>query len=200
MSTRNRTPSNIIGYGLYLYFLGLSFRNTAKALSFLKIIKISHVSIWKWIQKYRPWKHLKNKKIKEYIIDETMIKVGSKLTWLWIVIESANKEILSFGISKKRNMFVAKRFLSQVINKYGYHPVSTDGGTWYPQACKFLNLPHQLHSPYEKSLIEITMQYVKDRIESFDDYFPCKKNKCKIKHVTQWLKLFVCEHNKEIIS
>ncbi|HEY6534505.1 MAG TPA: hypothetical protein VIY08_01645, partial [Candidatus Nitrosocosmicus sp.] len=41
MSTRNRTSSNIIGYGLYLYFLGLSFRNTAKTLSFLKIIKIS---------------------------------------------------------------------------------------------------------------------------------------------------------------
>ncbi|HEY6536491.1 MAG TPA: hypothetical protein VIY08_11950 [Candidatus Nitrosocosmicus sp.] len=59
MSTRNRTFLDIIGYGLYLYFLGLSFRNTAKALSFLKIIEISHVAIWKWIQKYRPWKHLK---------------------------------------------------------------------------------------------------------------------------------------------
>ncbi len=30
-----------IGYGLYLYFLGLSFRNTAKALSFLHLVKIS---------------------------------------------------------------------------------------------------------------------------------------------------------------
>ncbi|HXT82799.1 MAG TPA: hypothetical protein VN704_00375 [Verrucomicrobiae bacterium] len=49
MSTRNRTSSNIIGYGLYLYFLGLSFRNTSKALSFLNIAKISHVSIWNWI-------------------------------------------------------------------------------------------------------------------------------------------------------
>ncbi len=76
MCTRNRTSSQIIGYGLYLYFLGLSFRNTAKALSFLKIIKISHVSIWKWIQKYRPWKYLKKRKIKEYIIDETAIKSG----------------------------------------------------------------------------------------------------------------------------
>ncbi len=46
MRSRNRTPSQIVGYGLYLYFLGLSFRNTAKALSFLKIIKISHVAIW----------------------------------------------------------------------------------------------------------------------------------------------------------
>ena len=43
MSTRKRTPSNIIGYGLYLYFLGLSFRSTAKALSFLLLVKISHV-------------------------------------------------------------------------------------------------------------------------------------------------------------
>ncbi len=46
MSTRNRTSPNIIGYGLYLYFLGLSFRNTAKALSFLLLVKVSHVSIW----------------------------------------------------------------------------------------------------------------------------------------------------------
>jgi len=41
--------------------------------------------------------------------------------------------------------------------------VSTDGGTWYPQACQFLKLNHHLHSPFEKSIIERTMQYVKDR-------------------------------------
>jgi putative transposase len=37
-------------------------------------------------------------------------------------------------------MFVAERFLSQVVNKYGLHSVSSDGGTWYPQACRFLKL------------------------------------------------------------
>ena len=201
MSARNRTSSKIIGYGLHLYFLGLSFRSTAKALSFLKITKISHVSIWKWIQKYRPCKHLKKKKIKEYIIDETAIKAGSSdLVWLWVVIEPKDKEILATDISKKRNMFITKRVLSEVINKYGPHSVSSDGGTWYPQACRFLKLKHHLHSHYEKSIIERTMQYIKDRTECFDDYFPCKKNKCKLKHVKQWLKLFVYEHNKEIIS
>ena len=129
MSTRNRTPSNIIGYGLYLYFLGLSFRNTSKALSFLKIAKISHVSIWNWLQKYKPWKYFKKRKIKELIIDETAIKSGSELIWLWVVIESENKEILSFCISKERNMFVAERILSEVVNMYGKHQVSSDGGT-----------------------------------------------------------------------
>ncbi len=51
--SRHRTPTKIIGYDLYLCFLGLTFRNTAKALSFLHIINISHISIWNWIQKYR---------------------------------------------------------------------------------------------------------------------------------------------------
>jgi putative transposase len=67
----------IIGYGLYLYFLGLSFRNAAKALSFLLLVKISHVSIWNWLQKYKPKKCRKNNKIIEFIVDETAIKSGS---------------------------------------------------------------------------------------------------------------------------
>ncbi len=83
------------------------------------------------------------------------------------------------------------------------HPaVSTDdgGGTLYPsQACRFLKLKHHLHSHYEKSLIERTMQYIKDRTkESFDDYFPCRKEKCKLEHVKQWIKLFAYHHNNNI--
>src|SRR6185437_1328479 len=102
MYTRNRTPSNIIGYGLYLYFLGLSFRNTSKALSFLKIAKTGHVSIWNWLQKYRPWKYFKKRKIKGYIIDETAIKAdSSELICLWVIIEPKHKEILAMVISKK---------------------------------------------------------------------------------------------------
>ncbi len=157
------------------YFLGLSFRNTAKALSFLLLVKISHVSIWTWLQKYRSRKYLKKKKIKEYIIDETVIKAGSETVWLWAIIEPKNKEILAANISKKRNISVAKRFLSTVINKYGKHAVSTDGGTWYPGACKFLNLHHHIHSAFEKSIIERTMQYIKDRTEGFVITFLVKR-------------------------
>jgi putative transposase len=143
----------------------------------------------------------KKKKIDEYIIDETAIKIGVELIWFWVVIEPKDKEILSFDISKERNMFVVERFLSHIIKEYGEHPVSTDGGTWYPQACKFLKLNHHIHSPFEKSIIERTMQYKKDRTENFDDYFPCrKKNKCKLNHIKQWFNLFIDQHNKEIIS
>ncbi|MER5175208.1 MAG: DDE-type integrase/transposase/recombinase [Candidatus Nitrosocosmicus sp.] len=200
MNSRNRTPSQFIGYGLYLYFSGLSLRRT----SFERLscfVKRNHVSIWYWIQKYKPKKiSTKRKRIAEFIIDETTLNVGSNYIWLWIAIESTNKEIVGLNISMERNMFVAEQFMPPLIIKYGKHPISTDGGTWYPQACKFLKLEHHLHSSFEKSIIERTMRYIKDRTESFDDYFPCRKKKCKLKHVINWLNLFADYHNKEITS
>ncbi len=96
-------------------------------------------------------------------------------------------------------MFVAERFLSHVLDKYGKHQVSSNGGTWYPKSCKFLKLNHHIHSfvyKNKKSIIERTRQYIKDRIENFDDYFPCKKNKCELKHVKQWFNLFIDQHNE----
>ena len=195
---RNRTPSAYIGYGLYLYFSGLSLRRASQILSSY-FIKRNHVSIWNWIQKYKP-KRLSSKKktVKGFVVDETLLKIGSELIWLWVAIEPTSKEIPSVSISKERNMFVAERFLSDLLEEHGERPVSTDGGTWYPQACRFLRVKHHLHSSYEKSIIERTMQYIKDRTECFDDYFPCRRKKCKLKHVINWLKLFSDFHNKEL--
>ena len=110
MNTRNRKPSEYVKYRLYLYFSGLSLRRTSERLSCL--IKRNHVSIWNWIQKYKPKKIIsKKKRIAEFIIDETLIKVGSEFICLWVAIESSNKAILGFDISKERNMFVAQRSL-----------------------------------------------------------------------------------------
>ena len=114
-------------------------------------------------------------------------------------IEPKNKQILSLSISKERNMFVAERFIGGLVKFNGKHSVSTDGGgTWYPQACRFLGLKHHNHSPYEKSIIERTVQYIKDRTECFDDYFPCRKKDCKLKHIRNWLNMFLDYHNSEI--
>ena len=61
------------------------------------------------------------------------------------------------------------------------------------------------YSSFEKSIsyIERTVQYFKDRTESFDDYyyFPYtkkKKKRCKLYHVINWLSMFADIHNKPI--
>jgi putative transposase len=89
--------------------------------------------------------------------------------------------VLGIHISIERNMLVAEQFIQKLATEYGKHPVRTDsGGAWYPQACKFLRLEHHLHSSFENSIIERTIQYVKDRTGCFDDYFPCRRNKCRL--------------------
>ena len=95
-------------------------------------------------------------------------------------------------------MFAAEHFLSNIVRGYGKYPVSTDGGTWYPMACRFLGLKYHIHSSLEKSLIERKIRYTKDRMENFDDYFPYRAKICKLKHVRNWLRLFVDYHNREI--
>ena len=78
-STRNRTSLSYIGRALYLYFLGLSTRNVAKAMFCFRKVKRSHVLLakkWKWIQKFHPKKiSSKRKKISEFIVDETLLKL-----------------------------------------------------------------------------------------------------------------------------
>jgi putative transposase len=43
---RNKTSTVIVLYSLYLYFLGLSLRNTSKALVIFRDENRSYVSIW----------------------------------------------------------------------------------------------------------------------------------------------------------
>ena len=120
---RKRTEPEDIVYSLHLYFSGLSLRNTSKAIS--RFVQRSHTAIRDWIQKFKPERLFYRKtKISEFIVDETQIKVGSECIWLWIAIEPENKEIVGLRISKERNMFVAERFLSDIVEECGEHPVS----------------------------------------------------------------------------
>jgi hypothetical protein len=70
------------------------------------------------------------------------------------------------------------------------------------QKHKILRVKHYLHSPLEKSLIERVIQYFKDRVESFDDYYPCnsKRRDCDNGHVYNWIELFVSMYNNTIVA
>lgn len=54
-------------------------------------------------------------RITEFIIDETIIKVGSEYIWLWIAIEDDNREILQISISKKRKTCLLQNVLYQTL-------------------------------------------------------------------------------------
>src|SRR5215211_5812149 len=198
---RNRTSSFIVLYSLYLYFLGLSLRNTSKALKPFKDEKRSYVSIWNWIQRFGSCQIYKRKRVAAFIIDETGIQIGNQDFWLWICIEPVHSSVLGIYISKERNILVAEKFIRSLVESYGKHTVYTDGGTWYDEACNVLRLKHYLHSSLEKSLMERVNQYFKDRTESFDDYYPCmNKDECNLFHVYNWIQFFVSIYNYTITN
>jgi len=158
------------------------------------------VSIWSWIQRFGSYTIYKRKRISAFIIDETVILIGSQHFWLWICIEPIHRSVLGIYISKERNMLITEKFIRSLVEKYGRHTVYTDGGTWYDEACNVIGIKHYLHSPLEKSLIERVNQYFKDRIECFDDYYPCihKDNGCNLFHVHNWIQFFVSMYNDTI--
>ena len=151
---RNRTSTIVVMYSMYLYFLGLSLRNTSRALVIFRDEKRSYVSVWKWIKRFAEYPIYKRKRVSAFIIDETVIQVGSQHFWLWFCIEPIHSSVLGIYISEERNMLVAEKFIRSLVDKYGKHTVYTDGGTWYDEACNVLRLKHYLHSPFQKSLME----------------------------------------------
>jgi putative transposase len=64
----------------------------------------------------------------EFIVDETIIQAGSEYIYLVVAIKPKDKEIIGMSILKERNMFVAERFLSSIVDEYGQHTVSTKDG------------------------------------------------------------------------
>ena len=64
-------------YALYLYFLGLSFRSTSKAIEPFE--ERSHVAaVWKWVHRFGPNRlYVRKRRVAAFVIDETTIEIGN---------------------------------------------------------------------------------------------------------------------------
>ena len=110
---RNRTSTIVVMYSLYLYFLGLSLRNTSKALVIFKDQKRSHIAVWNWIQRFSSLQiYSKRKRVSAFIIDGIIIQIGNQHFWLWIAIEPVPRTILGIYISEEKH--VCSREIHQI--------------------------------------------------------------------------------------
>ena len=176
-------------YAVYMYFQGLSLRAVSACLE--DMVSRSHVSVWNWVQRFS---HLNRfftaRRVRCFMVDETWIKVGSKEAWLWLAFEPYGRFFLGFYLSRTRNILTAELFLQSLIDRYGRHVVYSDEANWYPEACRSLGLRHCVYDVVRGNLMERFVQYVKDRTEGFDDYFPCPTERCRLEHVHGWLSFY----------
>ncbi len=173
---RNRTDPAIIRYGLYLYFSSRSFRLAARCLE--SVIKRTHVTIWKWVQRYSDCAdrfRINRHAVREIFVDETLLQIDGQDYWLWVAYEPNVNKCLMIHLSRERTIFVCYQFFKQLQNRYGRKPIFTDGAHWYNDACRWLRLKHTVYGTELKNIMERFIQQIKDRTECFDDHFPCRK-------------------------
>ena len=74
-------------------------------------VKRNHVSIWNWIQRYKPEKisHTK-RRIYEFIFNETLIKVGGEFAWSGIASKPKDKTILGI-IYHMKEVLIDEHFM-----------------------------------------------------------------------------------------
>lgn len=63
----------------------------------------------------------------------------------------------------------------KLIKKYGRKTIYTDGDLWYNDACWWAGVDHVIYEQSLKNLMERINEYIKDKIEAFDDLFTSKK-------------------------
>ncbi|HEY7573098.1 MAG TPA: DDE-type integrase/transposase/recombinase [Nitrososphaeraceae archaeon] len=162
--------STTTSYGLYLYYSSRSFRLAAKCLSSSFMVKRSHVTIWKWIQRYAFLATIRftidKHKIRQIlIVDETLVKIDGLEHWLWIAYEPNMNVCLMMHLSRVRIIFVCYQFFKQLRHSHGKKLISTDGARWYNIAWRWLELPHQIYGTELKNIIVRFIQHIKDTTE-----------------------------------
>ena len=204
MLVRERTPILVIVYAVYLVFEGLSLRACSRTI--LPFTRRSHKSVWMWMQELAPLDGLlfntRRRRTRLFLIDETEVQVGRSEAWIWVCYEPFQKRFLGMWFSWTRSSLAAELFLKEMVRKYGKHPVWSDGATCYPEACRSLGLKHQVYAQGEwlYEVMERAVQTVKDRTESFDDYFPCSNPECRQKHIWNWIRLFHLHKQPEYLQ
>jgi putative transposase len=96
-------------------------------------------------------------------------------------------------VNSSKYVFSTERFLPNLVEKCGKNTGSNnDGGTWYPQTCKSLNLDHQIYFLYTKMrkiLLSELCSVLKIEPKDLSITFLVKRKDVMV-HIKNWIKLF----------
>ena len=174
---RFRTPPHIIYQALFLYFDGnLSTRAISRFLKASIHFSVSHVSIHYWTKAFAPWFHAVSSAFMasldlssdEWHADETFIKIKGVTYYLWILLDSETRLVISFILSDKRDSTSAYRLFQRAASLTRASPkvIITDHLAAYAQAIATF-YPNAEHYCYK----DFTDDRSNNTIEAFNKTF-----------------------------
>ena len=172
---RMRFPLHVIITALNLFYLcNASTRKISQFLLMNNAIKVSHVTIASWAKMFAPLFQTISSNLQnsinlysdEWHADETVIKINGKKYYIWFVIDSETRFVISFHLSPYRSSPQAFSLFGNA-GKYGTpNAVVTDRYWPYNTAVKVF-FPNSKHIKVQSFKDDISNNI----IESFNDTF-----------------------------
>jgi len=131
---KRRSEPEKIALALDLYFRGMSLRQIVEHFQQVYKLKISHVTVYRWIGHYSKlaadWMDSQNARVGEkWHVDETVVNVNGANYYLWNVMDSDTRMLLATHLSRTRNIPETRAPLKKAKDVTDVRPslVFTDG-------------------------------------------------------------------------
>ena len=133
------TPQDITA-AMQLYFTGLSFRNVTKALR-IRGVKVSHVAVYKWINKYTALMEQYIEKIQPQVsdtwrADEIYVKIKGDMKYMFAVMDDETRYWIAQEVAGSKHKHDAAKIFRDAKEVAGKRPnvMITDGLPAYHNA------------------------------------------------------------------
>jgi putative transposase len=138
-----RADPEKIALALDLYFRGMSVRKVAEHFRQVHQLKISHVTVYRWVAHFgkiaAEWMDAQGARTSDrWHVDETVVGVDGVNKYLWNVLDHETRFLLATHVSRGRNLTDARAPLHKAKTATPDRPadVLTDGMGTYAEAIK----------------------------------------------------------------
>jgi len=198
----NHVSSEIVGLCMDMYLKGLSYRVIRQQILEQFNIKITHVTVYHWIQQYtrimKKYVDSFNPKVsKVWQMDETvipfkgrrMIKKDFRMIkggkWCWVCIDTVTRFVIEMYLSNSVTAWEGMKFFERIKETTDVQPevITTDGNKSYI-SCINQNYPNATHLNIKKISIKPNTSFVerfngtiKNRTKTmrcFEEFYPCQ--------------------------
>ncbi|WP_142414231.1 IS6 family transposase [Hathewaya massiliensis] len=188
---------------LTLYFLNNS--STRAISQFLLVssnIKVSHVTIANWTNKFAPYFKAKADKFKtnlnlqsdDWHADETVVFINGERYYLWLAIDSETRFVLAFHLTKSRSEDSAFTLINQAKQFGTPTNFITDRLPSYNQAAaKLLN--ESKHVPVAPMSSDVTNNLIESFNKTFKAWYKAKKGFNSFEKANNLISLFIFHYN-----
>lgn len=199
-----RYPVHTILLALYLYYLNKSStRDISKLLRDMYNIDVSHVTISQWSKKFAPIFQEKAARLKpnnldqsdEWHTDETVIKINGQKYYLWAILDSETRFLLSFHLSPYRNSKQAFVLFNDAKDNFGQpNSIVSDRFFSYNAACEIV-FSNSEHIKVESFKDDISNNIMESFFDTLKDWVKRRRGFNSFASANQLITMFVFFYN-----